>query len=117
MAVHVQHRGDAFTLVEVMIVVAIVGLLVAIAVPNFVKTRASAQQKACIKNLSTIDSAKQQWGLDNQKTDTDVPVQTDLVGPALYLKDMPVCPGGGTYSFNAIGLRPTCTLASAGHTI
>ncbi len=100
-----------------MIVVAIIGVLVAIAIPNFSKTRATAQQKACIKNLNTIDSAKQQWGLDNQKSETDTPTQTDLIGTNLYIKDMPICPGGGTYSFNAIGLKPTCTLSAVGHTL
>ena len=100
-----------------MIVISIIGVLVAIAIPNFSRTRATAQAKTCIKNLSTIDSAKQQWGLDCQKAESDVPADSDLVGTALYLRVTPVCPGGGSYSFNAIGLKPTCTFASVGHTL
>ena len=106
-----------FTLVEVMIVVAIIGLLVAIAVPNFQKSRANSQQKICIKNLSVIESVKQIWGVENGKIDGDVPTVTDLVGSNLHLKIMPPCPGGGTYTIGAIGANATCSLASAGHSL
>ena len=57
-----------FTLVEIMIVVAIIGLLAAIAIPNFVKARETAQQNACINNLRQISAAKQQWALENNAT-------------------------------------------------
>jgi prepilin-type N-terminal cleavage/methylation domain-containing protein len=52
-----------FTLVEIMIVVALVGLLAAIAVPNIVRARTQSQTQACINNLRQIDDASQQWGL------------------------------------------------------
>ena len=54
-----------FTLVEIMIVVAIIGLLAAIAIPNFVRARTTAQMNACINNLRQIDAALQQWALEN----------------------------------------------------
>jgi prepilin-type N-terminal cleavage/methylation domain-containing protein len=56
-----------FTLVEIMIVVAIIGLLSAIAVPNFVHARTTSQLNACIENLHQIDSAVQQWALENNQ--------------------------------------------------
>jgi prepilin-type N-terminal cleavage/methylation domain-containing protein len=62
------NRKSGFTLVEIMIVVAIIGLLAAIAIPNFVKARTTAQKNACINNLRQIDGAKQQWALENGKT-------------------------------------------------
>ena len=67
-----------FTLVEIMIVVAIIGLLAAIAIPNFVKARTTSQMNACINNLRLIDSSKQQWALEQRKQNGDIPQSSDL---------------------------------------
>src|SRR3984885_3581931 len=61
-------KNHGFTLVEIMIVVAIIGLLAAIAIPNFVKARTTSQQNACINNLRLVDSSKQQWALETHQT-------------------------------------------------
>src|SRR5688500_11742200 len=111
-AKHPAARG-AFTLLEIMIVVAILGLLVSIAVPNYVKTRRQAQKTVCIENLSQIESAKQIWGLETGHTVGDVPQQADLIGATSYIKIMPECPADGTYDFMPIGRPADCT--EAGH--
>ncbi|MBI3877159.1 MAG: prepilin-type N-terminal cleavage/methylation domain-containing protein [Verrucomicrobia bacterium] len=106
-----------FTLVEIMIVVAIIGLLAAIAIPNFVKARTSAQQKACITNLKQIDGAVQQWALEFKHTTTDTYALTDTTLLA-YIKGslLPACPAGGTYTAGAnVGTVPTCNIS--GHTL
>lgn len=105
----------AFTLVEIMIVVAIIGLLAAIAIPNFTKARTRAQAQMCTENLSKIESAKQVWAVENNKVDEDIPTTADLVGDLKFLKQMPVCPGGGSYEFNKVGQTATCTVS--GHTL
>ena len=74
-----------------MIVVAIIGLLAAIAIPNFIKARTTAQKNACINNLRQIDGAEQQWALET-KAGSGVPNFSDISG---YLKNAVVCPAGG----------------------
>jgi len=100
-----------FTLVEIMIVVAIIGLLAAIAIPNFVRARNTAQQNVCINNLRQIDGAKQLWALENKKTDTDSPVQSDI---QIYLKNdrYPSCPSGGIYTIGLVSTDPLCDQAN-----
>jgi prepilin-type N-terminal cleavage/methylation domain-containing protein len=97
-----------FTLIEILIVIAIIGLLAALAIPNFLRTRTNAQTKACISNLRQIDAAKQLWGLENGKTAGDVATEADLTPK--YLKAVPVCPAAGVYDYQPIGRSPTCTI-------
>src|SRR5438445_5342266 len=92
-----RTRTAAFTLVEIMIVVAIIALLAAIAIPNFVKARTSSQRSACIANLKQMDGAKATWALEAKKTSSDTPNDTDLFGSTLYIRQKPACPANGTY--------------------
>jgi general secretion pathway protein G len=107
-----------FTLVEIMIVVAIIGLLVAIAIPNFVHARSSAQQNACINNLRQIDGAAQTWALEHNKTSTD-PYSLKSIKPYIKLDstgNIPGCPANGTYAAGlTVSNAPTCTLSTIGH--
>jgi len=100
-----------FTLVEIMIVVAIIGLLAAIAIPSFVKARNTSQQNACINNLRQIDSGKEQWAMAATKTDGDT---TNVGSVDAYIKGntTPKCPGGGTYTYNNIGTNPRCNITT-----
>jgi hypothetical protein len=91
-----------------------IGMISAIAIPNFVKARQTAQQNACISNLRRIDGAKQQWALENKKTDTDTPTRADLK-PYLGNHQFPVCPSSGAYTINPVSKPPECS--HAGHSL
>jgi prepilin-type N-terminal cleavage/methylation domain-containing protein len=105
-----SHRRG-FTLVEIMIVVLIIGILMSIAVPSFIQARHSARQSSCINNMKQIESAKEQWGMDQKKSNGDTVAFTDLVGSTLYLKSTPSCPSSGTYTVNPIGTVPVCDVS------
>src|SRR5438046_893650 len=106
-----RSNEAGFTLIEIMIVVLIIGILLAIAVPNFVKARETSRTKSCIANLTQINSAKEQWAMDNNKADGATVTMADIAGGNTYLRSAPACPSSGTYTVNVIGTSPTCSVS------
>ena len=110
-------RKAGFTLVEIMIVVAIIGLLAAIAIPNFIKARATSQQNACINNLKQISGAIDEWALETgQSSGTSV---GNIMAVSAYIKlnansSVPSCPASGTYTTATVGAVPevSCSLST-----
>ena len=112
------HRGTrGFTLVEIMIVVAIIGLLAAIAVPNFVQARNNARKNACINNLRLLQAAKDQYAIENNQSDTMTPGNGDISpyfkSTQLGTDGLPKEPTGGAYDPGAVNAVATCDVASS----
>jgi len=105
----VRATQKAFTLVEIMTVVAFIGILTAIAVPSFFRSREISRMRSCQENLRKIDGAKQQWALDTNQPATAIPDWGILVGMAGYIRTSPSCPAGGTYTIGSIAEDPACS--------
>lgn len=107
-----------FTLVEIMVVVAVISLLAAIAIPNFVKARTSSARAACIENLNQIEGAKNNWALDLKKADSASPDDGQLFGATRYIRRKPACPASGVYTLDTVANQASCSLGTAeGHTL
>jgi len=109
-----------FQWTKLFLLLALLILLAVVVVPNFRHARTTSPPPICLGNLVQIDAAKEQWALDNKKTNGTPLTSADIADILGYMKGsaMPVCPAGGVYSFGKIGKDPTCSLAAAlGHTI
>jgi prepilin-type N-terminal cleavage/methylation domain-containing protein len=114
------NRKSGFTLVEIMIVVAIIGLLAAIAIPNFIRARTKSQQNACINNLRQIDGAIQQWALETKQAANAIVNGSGVeIQPYMgrgTLGALPACPAdpgnawATSYSVTNVSSAPSCLI-------
>jgi prepilin-type N-terminal cleavage/methylation domain-containing protein len=117
----ITSRKHGFTLIEIMIVVAIIGLLAAIAIPNFVHARTQAQNNACINNLRQIDGAKQEWALENKQGAAASPTSSNIQpymgrGSSGSLPSCPLTNGfANSYTIGNLSTAPVCAVDSVNH--
>src|SRR5215467_12276565 len=116
MKISTENRSG-FTLVEIMIVVAIIGLLAAMCIPSYVRARANSQAAVCVHTMLDLEGAAQQWGLEQGKKNGEAPTFPDDLMPYMKLNkngEIPPCPAGGKYDVAGLGTIPsvTCTLGN-----
>ncbi len=111
------NREEGFTLIELMVVVLIIGILVAIAVPVYFSAQTNAKEKTCKANLRTLDGALQTYAAETGDYPAAGVYATVLaVLVPNYLKELPACPGTGTYTYNNVaGSAANVTCSIAGH--
>jgi prepilin-type N-terminal cleavage/methylation domain-containing protein len=105
-----------FTLIEIMIVVAIIGMLASMAIPSYLRAQQQAKKVTCINNLRQIEGAIQEWALEGRKDPAQTVQYSDISG---YLKHTVVCPSGGTtfddsYQITSVEVSPVCLRVSGG---
>jgi hypothetical protein len=107
-------QGDGLALaglilgyVAIGLMVAMIPLYAAIAIPSFARARETSQLSACINNMRMIDGATDQWAIENAKVEGDVPRPSDVNA---YLRVVPTCPAGGIYTYNPVGSEPACSI-------
>ncbi|CUU36694.1 prepilin-type N-terminal cleavage/methylation domain-containing protein [Armatimonadetes bacterium GXS] len=108
-----RRRERGFTLVEIMIVVLIIGILLAIAVPSFMNARERSRANACRSNLRQIQAAKEQWAMATNQAPDATPNWNNLVPQ--FIQQQPTCPSGGTYTINDLSTPPACSIT--GHSL
>ena len=106
-------KRRAFTLTEVMVVVLIIAIIAAIAVPQWVTARGRSQQKVCMTQLREMESAKEMFATESRLSAGDTVVMADIFPSYLQGTAAPQCPGGGTYTLQTVGTPPTCSLGNA----
>jgi prepilin-type N-terminal cleavage/methylation domain-containing protein len=114
------NSRKAYTLVEIMIVVAIIAIFIAISVPNYFKSSKTSAKNMCMNNLKQIDGAMEQWALDNQVGEGTVPSLFQQDEIYCYVDDgMPGCPLSGEYTIRSMGSKPqvTCSKEDEGHAL
>src|SRR5437016_737432 len=100
-------RKKGFTLLEVMIVIAIISVLLAIAIPVMATARARSQLRTCQSNQRIFDAVKAQWAMDQNIPGGTVTTIGDVTP---YLKHIPMCPGGGVYDLGTTSTATSCSL-------
>lgn len=114
----IRHRQSAFTLVEIMIVVAIIGLLAALAIPGFVKARKQSQGRAAVNDCRQIEAAIDQWALEkSQKDGADInwdEAKTYLKGDTRFSWTLTFLSGGGPI-FASILTIPVTSVVTTGY--
>ncbi|MCL6519790.1 MAG: prepilin-type N-terminal cleavage/methylation domain-containing protein [Armatimonadetes bacterium] len=105
---HIVRENAGFTIIEIMIVILVVSILMMIAAPCFIHAQNTSRTKSCIENMKQIYTAKEQFAMENNKSNGDLVTWDDLVPD--YIREQPECPAGGNYNLLTIGETVSCSI-------
>jgi prepilin-type N-terminal cleavage/methylation domain-containing protein len=111
----VVRSSNGFSLIEIAIVVAVIGVAAMVALPNLFSSRSTAEETVCITNLKAIMTAKEAWGFEHNKALEDTPLYEDIKPFLSKNQTESICPLGGKYTIGALNENPTCEFAAQGH--
>jgi hypothetical protein len=99
----------------IIVLAAVAVIVLAAGIPNFIRARSTRAAYPCINNLRQLDAAKNQWKLEKNKTDNDMPTWNDLRPylPSWGSNGIPVCPDGGVYTLGRVRQSPACSLGNS----
>lgn len=109
------RASAGFSLIEIAIVVAVIGVLAMVALPNLFSSRKTAEDKVCITNLKALEAAKESWGFEKSKALEDTPTYEDIKPFLSRNQAESICPIGGKYTLGSLQENPTCEYANLGH--
>lgn len=102
-----RYRSEGYTLVEMMIVVAILAVLSSVVIQNYIKSGRVSAKNICISNLKQIDSAIEQWAMANNIPPGAYPSSSQEEEIYGYIDSgRPVCPSAGEYTIYRVGIQP-----------
>ncbi len=107
-----MRARNGFTLIELMVVVLIMGILTAIATPQWISARERSRQRACIQNLREIEQAKDTYAMAAHIAEGATVNSSDIV-PTYIRGTFPTCPNGGTYTIGVVGTSATCSIGGS----
>ena len=112
-----KYGQQGFTLIELMIVIAIIAILAAILIPNFLHARAESQTYSCEGNIRQLATAMEEYAVDNSGTYAPSIPALQAANSGVYLKNVPVDPGGGNYAITNTAIGPCTAFGGVTYTI
>jgi hypothetical protein len=107
-----KRKSSPITIIKTLVACLLAGFIIVIVIPNFIRARYESATNACVNNLRQIESAKEQWKIENFKKDGNIATEADIK-PYFMNEILPKCPAGGTYIIDRVGEDPRYSIGTS----